>query len=395
MQHRTLALLACAGAAACGGGDIIVGTRDGAEVALERGFVPVGIQNVNDSRLSSNQFRALLRFVPRADVEIDRIYFGFKLQGAECWEPSSDGNGAGDGGTLHGALVEIDAQTGLPGDVLDEETVPACARHDEAEAESGATPVLGWISARATLERGRMYGLVIDNPHADAKNNFFSFQMPIADAELAGAQGRNELRADATDGIMSLDPREHVAWSTDAGATYRYGADNGEYPSLVGTHPATRIPQYGFRSFDGRMLAGQPYYAYQTSCSDCASLYASARTAHSFTELGGFTADADVGALTLTNTATNATASCTPGAGYGFRTCRLESPLSVAAGESYLVRASGSVELMRLDQQQRTLFPSVGSPDDDLRASQPEPPPGTHEQDVPSLWAGPLATPLP
>jgi hypothetical protein len=396
---RALALLACSATASCGTADVVIGTRDAAGIAAERGFVPVGIQNVNDSRLSSTSFRALLRFVPRADIEIDRVYFGFKLQGAACWDPAPDGNGAGDGGTLHGALVDIDAATGLPAGVLDEETVGACARHDEAKAESSATPVLGWITARAALAGGRMYGLVIDNSHGDPEHHFFSFQMPLADAELAGAQARNELRAGATDSIMSLDPREHVAWSTDGGTTYRYGAENGEYASFIGegsAHPATRIPQYGFRLTDGSMLAGQPYYAYQTTCSDCAALYSSARSARSFLQLGGFTAtDEGVGTLTLTNTTTSATASCTPEPGYGFRTCELERALQVGVGDSYSVHATGTVEVMRLDQQQRTLFPTVGSADGDWRAGQAEPAPGTHEQDVPSAWAGPLSSRLP
>jgi hypothetical protein len=396
---RALAGLACLVTVSCSSGDIVVGRREASTTPATSPFVPVGIQNVNDSRLSSASFRALLRFVPRGDLEVDRVYFGFKLQGAECWAPAPDGNGAGDGGILHGALVDIEPTTGLPGAVLGEETVAACARHREAEAESGATPVLGWLAATATLQRGRMYGLVIDNAHADPGSNFFSFQMPIADAALAGAQARNELRADAQGSIMSLDPREHVAWSDDGGRTFRYGKDNGEYASFVGEgerHPATRIPQYGFRLLSGVLVPGQPYYAYQTACSDCTVLYAATRAAQRFSELGGFTAsEAPLGVGTLTFTAAGMAASCTAEPGYGFRTCQLDQPVELAAGESYSIHATGSVELMRLDQQQRSLFPTVGSAQSDLRASQPEPAPETHEQDVPSLWAGPLWRPQP
>jgi hypothetical protein len=396
---HALALLACATTLSCSSGDIVVGRREAESAPPASPFVPIGIQNVNDSRLSSSSFRALLRFVPRADIAIDRVYFGFKLQGAECWEPAQDGNGAGDGGTLHGALVAIDPETGLPADVLDEETVGACARHQEAEAESNATPVLGWIAATVTLERGRMYGLTIENTHADPARNFFSFQMPIADAALAGAQARNELRADVQGSIMSLDPREHVAWSRDGGRTYLYGKDNGEYASFVGEgelHPATRIPQYGFRLQSGELVPGQPYYAYQTECSDCTMRYAAAHTTQHFSELGGFTAsESGPGVGTLTVTTATTTASCAAEPGYGFRACQLDPPIDVAAGESYSIHATGSVELLRLDQQQRSLFPTVGTAESDLRASQPEPAPGTHEQDVPSLWAGPVSTPLP
>jgi hypothetical protein len=117
-------------------------------------------------------------------------------------------------------------------------------------------------------------------------------------------------------------------------------------------------------------------------------LYAATLAAQRFTELGGYTASESPGVGTLTLTAAGRTASCTPEPGYGFRTCRLAEPVAVGEGDGYSVHASGSVELMRMDQQQRSLFPTVGSAESDLCASQPEPAPGTHVQDVPSLWAG-------
>jgi len=389
---RALAVSLAAAALSCSSGDIAVGTRNGAHTLGRSAAIPVGVENVNGSALRSASHRALLRFVPVETIDIDRLYFGFKLQGAECWDPGPDGNGAGDGGILSGSLVEIDASTGLPGAIIDEETVDACVRHQQAEAEAGATPVLAWIQVNATLSGGRMFGLVVQNLHAEPENNFFSFQTPIADSELAGPQGRNELRADAGGSIMSLDPREHFAWSIDDGASFLYGSDNGEYPSYVDddtVHPATRIPQYGFRLTDGSTLSPQPYYAYHSDCTGCTALYPAARYARSFSELGGFTAGADVGTLTLTNAETGATSACTPGPGYGFRTCTLDASVTVAVGESYTLHASGSVELMRLDEAQRVVFPSAGF------ASQPEPAPGTNARDVPSLWAGPASAHFP
>lgn len=377
----------------CSSGDIVVGLRDaGIADAGEGAAIPVGIENVNGSALRESKHIALLRFVPARDLEIDRVYFGFKLRGASCWEPGLAQNGGGDGGALQGRLVEVDAATGLPGATIDEETVDACSRHTEAEAETSATPVLAWLNLRAQLDGGRMYGLLVRNAHAEPNDNFFSFQMPIADAELAGPQSRNELDANAPGGVMALDPREHVAWSTDAGKTWRYGADNGEYASFIAEdpeHPATRVPQYGFRLASGENVAAQPYYAYKTDCSGCTVAYAAAAAARRVTELGGFTAqsDGDVGTLTLTNTDTSASSACTPTPGYGFRTCKLAEPVTIAAGESYTIHATGSVELMRLDESQRTLFPDVGTTTGSHRAYQPDPAPGTDAKDVPSLWA--------
>jgi hypothetical protein len=379
--------------ASCSSGDIVVGLRD-ATVHADGGAIPVGIENVNGSALRAVKHRALLRFVPQRDLELDRVYFGFKLRGASCWDPDQADNGGGDGGVLQSSLVDIDPTTGLPGATLAEETVDACARHAEAELETGATPVLAWSAVRAQLIGGHPYGLVVQNAHATPDSNFFSFQMPIADAQLAGPQARNELDPDAAGGIMSLDPREHVAWSTDAGETWRYGADNGEYASFIDddpAHPATRVPQYGFRLVNGENLAAQPYYAYKTNCEGCTVTYAVARVASSVTTLGGFTAGRDVGTLTLTNTDTSASASCSPEPGYGFRTCALEAPLAIGVGESYTIHASGSVELMRLDESQRAQFPNVGTETGEHRAFQPDPAPGTDAKDVPSLWASPIS----
>ncbi len=407
-----LAALLLLAATACTSGNLSVGTRDaavtdggaggaaaGAQPTQRAASIPVGIANVNNSPIKAANFRALLRFVPAHTLSIDRIYFGFNLQGASC-EPGTAGDGDGDGGVLDASLMDIDAATGLPGVAIDHESVDACARYAEARAEVGSTPVLVWMNVNATVEAGKMYGLVVRNAHAAPETNYFSFHMPIADATLAGPQARNELDANATGAIMSLDPREHVAWSEDAGQTWQYGADNGQYPSFVDdpemARPATRVPQYGFRRADGVASAPQPYYAYNTDCAACRVVYANARYARSFSLLGGFTAsDTDVGTLTITNEQSGAESSCTPAQGYGFRTCALEPPVVVAIGESYSLSAIGSVALLRMDNAQRVMFPAIGTSDGELRAYQPKPAPDTNAKDVPSLWAGPLSANFP
>src|SRR5262245_33321417 len=97
--------------------------------------IPIGIENVNDSPLKNAGYRALLRFVPDATVTIDRFYFGYKLRGANCWDPGAAGYGMGDGGTLEASLVDIDAATGRPTTVIATETINGCTRHDQASAE--------------------------------------------------------------------------------------------------------------------------------------------------------------------------------------------------------------------------------------------------------------------
>jgi hypothetical protein len=239
-----------------------------------------------------------------------------------------------------------------------------------------------------------MYGLLVENTHSDPENHFFSFHMPIADTELAGPQARNELDPSARGAIMSLDPREHVAWSEDGGASWRYGSENGEYRSYVNEnteHPATRIPHYGFRLSDGTNVAAQPYYAYKSVCDGCSVAYF-ARYARTLTQVGGFTASgANVGTLTVTNSTTGDSSSCSPPVGYGFRICGLNPPVSVSPGDGYSISSTGQVELMRMDLSQRQRFPSVGTPQATHTAHQPDPPDGSNEKDVPSLWVGPVS----
>lgn len=358
--------------------------------------IPVGIENVNDSPLKSASYRALLRFVPDADIEIDRFYFGFKLRGADCWNENA-GYGAGDGGTLTASLVNIDAATGLPTTEIDSESVNGCTRHDEAKATLGGDPVMVWVNLQAKLRGGQLYAVIISNSHAQPATNFFSFNAPLADTALAGPHAKNELNQAASGGILGLDPREHVAWSTDAGKTWKYGSDNGQYKSYMNdhdtAHPATRMPQYGFRIAGGANLAVQPYYAYSTDCTGCSVTYANARYARSMTTVGGFTASGDdVGTLTMTNTTTGEKSSCTPSKGYGFRTCTLPQAIRVAVGQSYTVSGTGTVEVMEMDNPQRLLFPKVGTADGEIRALSPNPSGSVNAKDVPNLWAGPLST---
>ncbi len=359
--------------------------------------IPIGIENVNDSPMKAGDYRTMIRFVPRDTIDIDRLYFGFKVRGANCLDAGQYGYGRGNGGQIKGTLVQIDQGTGLPGAAIDSETVNGCTRFGQAKQEiSGQTPVLVWLSLQSRLSAGVMYGLILENADPSPAANFFSVNMPLADAAASGPHGKNELNAGASGALLSLDPREHVAWSADAGRSWKYGIDNGQYRSFMRdrdrAHPAVRMPQYGFRLTSGGFVAGQPYYAYGTTCTACSVVYQKAIYAREFSELGGFTADnVGVGTLTIKNLDTGAEGSCAPAAGYGFRRCTLSRGVAVAAGESYSVTNTGSVEVMMMDYSQRTLFPAVGSTSATLRSFQSRPAAGTRPKDVPSLWAGPLS----
>lgn len=361
----------------------------------------IGIENVNDSPLKASNYRTLLRFVPRTTMSVDRVYFGFKLRGANCWDPGNAEYGAGDGGTMLVRLVSIDKNTGLPGSEIDSETVNGCTRHNQAKAEvNGQIPVLVWASLSATLKAGKMYGLVVSNLHADPAHNFFSFNAPIGDAAMAGPHGRNELNRHAKGALMSLDPREHVAWSEDGGKNWRYGKANGQYPSYINDHdtdhPAIRLPQYGFRLTNGSTVPGQPYYAYSIDCMVCTAAYGNAVVARDLSVVGGYTAGVGgVGTLTLKNMTTGKMSSCTPPQGYGYAQCTLPAAVHVDPGQTYAISSTGTVELMKMDYSMRLLFPQVGHGSTDFPAYQPWTQPGTNKEDVPNLWAGPLSPHVP
>jgi hypothetical protein len=360
--------------------------------------IPIGIENVNDSPMKSGAYQTMIRFVPRDTIDVDRIYFGFKLRGANCFDANQAGYGKGTGGLIKGTLVRINAATGLPDGAIDSETVNGCTRYNETKQEAGgANPVLVWMNLNSKLVAGTLYGLILQNVDSAPSANFFSVNSPLADAAAAGPHAKNELNASASGALMSLDPREHIAWSADSGKSWKYGVDNGQYRSYMRNrdlaHPAIRMPQYGFRLAAGGFVAGQPYYAYGITCTQCSVVYQKAIYAREFSELGGFTADnSGVGTLSIKNLQTGAEGTCVPSAGYGFRRCTLSRSVAVAEGESYSVTTTGSVEVMKMDAAQRTQFPAVGgSSSGTLRSVQTRPAPNTGSKDVPNLWAGPLS----
>ncbi|HEX2880003.1 MAG TPA: hypothetical protein VHO25_10770, partial [Polyangiaceae bacterium] len=188
-----LLLLACSsGALDVGARNTSAGTDGGAlpepRLTNRANSLPIGIEDVNNSPMSSATYRALLRFVPDATVSIDRLYFGFNVRGASCRDPGAATDGDGDGGVLVASLVNIDSTTGLPSTPIDREEVGACARYDEVQAAIGSTPVLVWVNLTATLDGGKMYGLVIENGATNPTVDYFSFHMPLADVQLAGPQ---------------------------------------------------------------------------------------------------------------------------------------------------------------------------------------------------------------
>ncbi|XXT14953.1 hypothetical protein WME94_32365 [Sorangium sp. So ce429] len=93
------------------------------------------------------------------------------------------------------------------------------------------------------LQTDTMYGLIVRNSDGNPASNFFSFNMPYTDTAHAGPHARNELSKLASGALMSLDPREHVAWSANSGTTWSHGTANGQYVSYVNEDPSRTAPR--------------------------------------------------------------------------------------------------------------------------------------------------------
>ncbi len=95
------------------------------------------------------------------------------------------------------------------------------------------------------VTKGQELATVIQNVDSDPVTNFFSVNQLYDPLGLAGANGRNERSATATDAYYGLDPRELVGSSVDGGATWRLPE-----PHLVPTYVQAYAD--GYRD-------GQPY----------------------------------------------------------------------------------------------------------------------------------------
>jgi hypothetical protein len=158
-----------------------------------------------------------------------------------------------------------------------------------------------------------------------------------------------------------LDPRESIAWSRDGGRTYVWGRAVGSYRGRG--FDAIKIPFYGWQVAPGGPTgSNQPYSAYHTRAVGRTTVFLNAKRPLELVKAGGFTAGGDVGRVTVTNLQTGVSADALPPPGRGLCVGTLTQPVPVGVGQDYAVRASGEVEVLEADRQQRQLFPELGNP---------------------------------
>lgn len=302
--------------------------------------------------LSSKSYIMAFRFVLDKQASIDRWYFAINGEGASCIGGRT-GYGSGNGGTHYGRIVEVDQATGFPtGTVLASESVNACTAHNRAKSEYdlSTTHQLHYVQfSPVSLSANKMYAFLLSNTDANpgsggsaSSGNHMSPNMNFGDLAAFGPNARNTLDADTPGAVYGLDPRETTMWSKDGGASWLFGDKVGWYQ--VGSGEA-KFWIVGYRPAGGQAIAhGWPFMNWPDDASGQTVTFRNAPKAVTLTHAGGSSESSAVGTITVTNTSTGVSAT-TSSLGSGMVSGQLSKPVPVAAGQSYTVKASGSVEM--------------------------------------------------
>jgi hypothetical protein len=317
--------------------------------------IPVGMSNVANQVMNSADYAYAIRFVPDRDTRLYRFFSGFNLEGADT--DVLDGNGGryadGDGGVILARLVHV-KRNGEPNlhRVIASEEVWALERYRRSKNHYGkpaVTELLYFNMGGARLRADAMYAMVYTNAADDPSEDWFSENSPVIAAGAAGPNGANTRDPHAPHAIAGLDPREAVAWSSDAGRTWRWGRHVGEgythgaYSGSASEESGTRLPWYGIqRDPSIRPLGIQPYYAYGAQGSYTVTLRNVPRRTV-LTQAGGYGPRGDgIGVVTVTNLRTGQSGS-TSRLGPGLDKGWLRPRVTVERGDSYEISNTGTV----------------------------------------------------
>lgn len=306
-----------------------------------------GLGNFN---LSSKNYIMAFRFVLDKPTTIDRWYFAINAEGTSC-VGGRKGYGSGNGGIEFGRIVEVDQATGLPiNTILAQESVNGCTAHNRTISEFGVTKThqAHFIQfSPISLQAGKMYAFLLSNTDPNpgtggsaSSGNHVSPNLNFANINDMGPQGKNTLDANAPGAMYGYDPRETTMWSDDGGASWKFGDQVGWYQKGSGSG---RMWIVGYRSGGKNMPHGFTYMTWPSPKSGTSITYKNVPKAVTLTQAGGAN-DASVGVVTVTNTTTGLSAS-TPSLGSGVPVGTLSKPVPVAAGQSYTIKASGSVDI--------------------------------------------------
>lgn len=323
---------------------------DPSTTAATKRNIPIAPEGgLGQYNLSSKQYIMAFRFVLDKPTTIDRWYYAINAEGASC-VGGRTGYGSGNGGTEFGRIVEVDQATGFPTNkILAQESVNGCTAHNRSMSEFGLSKTHQAHFVQFTpisLEAGKMYAFLLSNTDANPGNggskgggNHTSPNLNFAKLSDMGPHGKNTLDANAPGALYGYDPRETTMWSKDGGASWLFGAQVGWYDN---DGDQGKMWVVGYRSGGKNIAHGYTYMNWPSSSSGSSITYKNVPKAVTLTDAGG-ASSGSVGVVTVTNTSTGVSAT-TPSLGSGVPVGKLSKPVPVAAGESYTIKASGSVE---------------------------------------------------
>lgn len=235
--------------------------------------------------MNSAAKRQAIRWVAHRTGTLQSLYVRVKVEGStNCPLGGRSGYAAGNTGVLEATTYRTLA-SGLPDTsaVLARDSFNPCTRQS---GESAA------ITMNLAVTKGQEFATVIRNADAAPATNWFSLNYLYRGDYgfgISGANGRNERDPLAADAHYGLDPREVVAFSTDAGATWKtpggpYGANNG----------AAFLPTY-IQSYADGAKAGQPYYWAAAASGTVTMVYPNVPVTWTISQLGAYTSTSSGG----------------------------------------------------------------------------------------------------
>jgi hypothetical protein len=271
----------------------------------------------------------LTRWVARRTGVLSTLYLRVKTEGSvPCFGRGRAGYAAGTTGealvTTH--PVQADGRPDL-GVTLGSDRFNPCARAGLAESAA--------IRLDLPVVAGAEYATIVRNVDSSPGTNWFSSNFLYTSSPLAGANGRNERDAAATDVFYGLDPRELVGYSSDGGASWRL--PGGQYS---GGFLPTYIQAYadGYRD-------GQPYYWAEAVSGVQSTVFPNVPSPWTITHLGLYARASGTTTLTLLIDGVEVGSAIVTGSGMLRAPI---APVTAPAGSTVVVRTSGGITLSRL-----------------------------------------------
>jgi chondroitinase B-like protein len=321
--------------------------------------------DLHNFNLSDNDYVIASRFELTQTRTIDRWYFTVNGEGASC-AVGRTGYGNGNGGTWYGRIVTVNPSSGLPTTtVVASESVNGCTAHTRAinEFDLDATNQYHWVQfPPVTLQAHTLYAFVLSNTDPNpgdgggsSSGNHMSVNLNIGPLSQMGPHAANTLSTQAVAAMYGYSPRETTMWSSDGGATWKFGDQVGWYHLGDGTG---RMWACGYRTTGGVNVAhGWPFRNWPSDRTGGINVtFHDVPNTVTITRAGGANdGSGSLGIITVTNVDTGQAAS-TPSLGSGLQTGTLASPVTVAAGQSYRIAVTGRVGLGAPDGAEGDIF---------------------------------------